>query len=77
MLLQIREYIAREGVVSTQQLSRAFHMDLAALQPLLDLWVRKGAIAKCQEKENCQSSCFKCRDKAPEYYQFLTDYLPK
>lgn len=77
MLLQIRDYIAREGVVSTQQLSRAFHMDLAALQPLLDLWVRKGAIAKCQTKTGCQSKCFKCTDKTPEYYQFLTDFLPK
>nr|WP_238400387.1 FeoC-like transcriptional regulator [Legionella bononiensis] len=71
VLLQIRDYICREGVVSTQQLTREFHLDLPALQPMLDLWLSKGAIRKCQEKGSCQSACFKCRTP-PEYYQSLT-----
>lgn len=71
MLLQIRDFIRREGVVSTQQLTREFRLDLSALQPMLDLWVRKGMIRKCQEKANCQSTCFKCRIQSPEYYQYL------
>ncbi|MDR3504473.1 MAG: FeoC-like transcriptional regulator [Legionella sp.] len=70
MLLQIRDYICRQGVVSTQQLTREFHLDLPALQPMLDLWVKKGVIRKCQEKANCQSACFKCRINALEYYQY-------
>ncbi|HFC9266489.1 TPA: FeoC-like transcriptional regulator [Legionella pneumophila] len=68
MLLQIRDFIYREGVVSTQQLSREFHLDLTALQPMLDLWVRKGAIRKCQGGANCKTACFKCRIP-PDYYQ--------
>lgn len=68
MLLQIRDFIYREGVVSTQQLSRKFHLDLTALQPMLDLWVRKGAIRKCQGGANCKTACFKCRTP-PDYYQ--------
>ncbi|CCD06876.1 conserved protein of unknown function [Legionella pneumophila subsp. pneumophila] len=68
MLLQIRDFIYREGVVSTQQLSREFHLDLTALQPMLDLWVRKGAIRKCQGGANCKTACFKCRTP-PDYYQ--------
>lgn len=71
MLLQIRDYILREKVVSTQQLVREFHIDLPALQPMLDIWVNKGAIKKCQEQANCQSSCFKCRTQPHEYYQYL------
>ncbi|EHL29872.1 FeoC-like transcriptional regulator [Legionella drancourtii] len=72
MLLQIRDYIGRQGVVSTQQLAREFHLDLPALQPMLDLWVGKGIIRKCQEKANCQSTCFKCRIQSLEYYQYLS-----
>jgi hypothetical protein len=72
MLLQIRDYICREQVVSTQQLTREFRLDLSALQPMLDLWVSKGAIRKChQEKKSCQSACFKCRIHLIEYYQSL------
>lgn len=71
MLLQIRDYIRREGIVSTQQLIREFHLDLQALQPMLHLWIGKGVIRKCQEKAACKSTCFKCRTHEPEYYQYL------
>lgn len=69
MLLQIREFIHRQKVVSTQQLMREFSLDLVALQPMLDIWVRKGCIARCKEQTACQSSCFKCPQKSFEYYQ--------
>lgn len=72
MLLQIRDYICRQGVVSTQQLTREFHLDLQALQPMLELWVGKGVIRKCQEQTNCSSACFKCRVQSLEYYQYLS-----
>lgn len=72
MLLQIRDYICREGVVSAQQLTREFRIDLSALQPMLDRWIDKGVISKCQEKANCKSACFKCRTQAPEYYQYVS-----
>jgi len=71
MLLQIHNYIHREGVVSTQQLSREFRVDHTALQPMLDLLTRKGSIEKCKEQANCQSTCFKCRSQAIEYYKPL------
>ena len=73
MLLQIRDYIRRAGIVSTQQLTREFHLEIQALQPMLDLWINKGVIRKCQEKTNCQSACFKCHIHFPEYYQYTSD----
>ncbi|KTC91896.1 FeoC-like transcriptional regulator [Legionella cincinnatiensis] len=72
MLLQIRDYIRRKGVVSTQQLIREFHLDFQALQPMLNLWMGKGVIGKCQEKVQCNSTCFKCRPQELEYYQYLS-----
>jgi len=70
MLLQIREFIQREQVVSTQQLAREFHIDEQALQPMLAIWVAKGVIEKCHEKAACQSSCFRCKTNAPVFYQY-------
>ena len=70
MLLQIRNYIHRERVVSTQQLSREFHLELPALQPMLDIWIAKGVIRKCTQSAGCKSTCFKCKTP-PEYYQYL------
>lgn len=71
MLLQIREYFRRKRVVSNQQLAREFHLDLLALQPMLDLWQRKGVIEPCQEKPGCQSRCFKCKTQPTVYYQYI------
>ncbi|MFT4059038.1 MAG: FeoC-like transcriptional regulator [Legionella sp.] len=71
MLLQIRDYICHQGTVSIQQLTREFHLELQALQPMLDMWVRKGVIRKWQEKANCQSTCFKCQVQTLDYYQYV------
>ena len=73
MLLQIRDFIQREQVASTQQLAREFHVDELALQPMLEVWLRRGVIRPCQEKVACKSSCFRCGTKAPVFYQFVAD----
>jgi len=70
MLLQIRDFIQREKVVSTQQLTREFQVDEQALLPMLDCWIKKGVIYPCQEKVACQSSCFRCTTTRPLYYQY-------
>ena len=70
MLLQIRDYIQREQVASTQQLAREFRIDEQALQPMLDIWVKKGVIEQCQEKAGCQSTCSRCKTDAPVFFRY-------
>jgi len=71
MLLQIRDFIHKNQVVSVQQIVREFHIDEQALQPMLQIWVDKGIIRSCQEKKGCQSSCFRCNTKLPQFYECL------
>lgn len=73
MLFEIRDYLRREKIASNQQLAREFHLDLAALQPMLEVWIRKGVISCCQEKSPCQSRCFKCHKEPPVYYQYCAN----
>ncbi len=68
MLLLIRDCIRSGGMVSNQQLTREFRIDAFALQPMLDLLIKKGIIKKIKEQANCQSTCFKCRKQNLEYY---------
>ena len=69
MLLQIRDFFYREQVASTQQLAREFHLDEQALQPMLDVWVRKGVIKPCQQEQiSCQSACIRCKTNQPVFY---------
>ena len=68
MLLQLRDYIRREHMVSMQQLTREFHVDESALQPMLDIWVQKGAIIPHQNDKACQSSCSRCSTSVVVFY---------
>lgn len=70
MLLQLRDYIQRERVVSVQQLMREFHMDESALLPMLSLWVKKGVIEQHKDKEGCKSACSQCKSSTVVFYQF-------
>lgn len=70
MLLQIREYFAREKIASNQQVARQFRLALEALQPMLDVWCAKGVIAAYEQKTGCQSACFKCQASVV-YYRFI------
>ena len=72
MLLHIRDFIQREQVASTQQLAREFCIDEQALQPMLEIWVSKGVIERCQEKAGCQSACSRCKTNAPVFYQMCS-----
>lgn len=69
MLLQVRDYIQREGSVSIQQLTREFQMDQSALSPMLDLWVKKGVIRAHHAFKACQSTCAKCPTTDVVFYQ--------
>lgn len=72
MLLQIRDFIRQQKVASTQQMSREFSIDLQALQPMLDIWLGKGIIGRCEEETACRSACGKCR-QPPVYYCYLAN----
>lgn len=71
MLLQIRDYMRAEKVASNQQLAREFRLDLTALQPMLDVWLHKGVIIRCNASGACKSACsFRCRAQSPVYYEY-------
>ncbi len=75
MLLLIRDYISRQSVVSLQQLSREFHMDEAAIQPMLDIWVKKGVIQSVEKDGDCKTKCSKCGPKPnAKFYQCKREF---
>lgn len=68
MLLALRDYIKKQGVVSASQLARAFGLDEEALEPMIAIWINKGCV-KRHSKLNCGAACARCQ-KPPVYYQY-------
>lgn len=59
MLLQLRDYVQREGGVSINHLARVFHTDVSVLKAMLQTLVERGMIEPF-ENSNCQKSCRRC-----------------
>ena len=57
MLFQLRDYIAKHGVVSLQQISTTFDLDISAAKPMLSLLMQKGAIKPYVEPTGCVRTC--------------------
>jgi hypothetical protein len=75
MLLQLREFLRREKIASNQQIARAFHIDLNALEPMLEIWLRKGVLAYAQKavQTSCanRGACAGCRTPSVIYYRYV------
>ena len=69
MLMQIRDYLRREKVATNQQLSRAFNIDISALEPMLAPLIAKG-ILSCEQAKSCKKACFSCQT-LPLYYTYI------
>lgn len=69
MLLQIRDYLAREHVASLQQIARAFRLDSDALVPMLAIWERRGVIRARGAGSACKGGCVRC----PVVYQYVPE----
>lgn len=75
MLVQIRDFIHREGIASNQQIARFFNLDTEALEPMMSFWIKKNLIAICsgdnKPGSGCKSACFRCKPAKLVYYQAL------
>lgn len=59
MLLQLREHIRREGVVSLEHLARVFHTDVSVLKVMLQNLIDKGMVEPIDDTV-CQKNCRRC-----------------
>ncbi len=75
MLLQIRDFIERQHVASTQQMAREFHVDEQALLPMLNIWLQQRVIERCEENTGCKSACMRCKTKGPVFYRIAPHWI--
>lgn len=71
MLLQVRDTIRQARMMSVQQLARHLGIDESTLQPMLDLWVKKGVIKLYTDASECNRSCGGCHSGRNVLYQVV------
>ncbi|OGV40649.1 MAG: hypothetical protein A3F46_01740, partial [Legionellales bacterium RIFCSPHIGHO2_12_FULL_42_9] len=67
--------LRREKIASNQQIARAFHVDVSALEPMLEIWLRKGVLSYAEQGAtiSCASrgACSSCRAQSIVYYRYV------
>ena len=71
MLLNLRDYLAKEQYASLDQIARVFKTDKTALVPMLDVWVVRGVLYMDENKVACTTACGGCGGGAPQYYRYV------
>ncbi len=59
-------------MVSLNQLIRFFQMDATAIEPMLNIWIKKGVIVREEEIKACAATCSGCNTGAALYYSYLS-----
>ena len=71
ILSDIREYLKQRGQASLGDIALHFDADPAAVQGMLEIWIRKGKVEKRAATASCGSSCQQCDPAATEIYRWL------
>ena len=72
-LVQIKEYIKDRKLVPLQDIAFHFKTEVNTVQPMLDIWVRKGKVKKHAGNLGCQNGCCKCDPATITTYEWLAD----
>lgn len=71
IMYEIRDYIKKRQVVSSDELARVFDMSESAVDGIVSWWVAKGIIGPYQ-RAICQGSCKKSHCSLKLHYQYLS-----
>ena len=70
-LIQLKQYLRGRKVTPLQDMVLHFKVDIAAVRPLLEVWMAKGKVRNIKGvAANC-GGCCKCDAAAIELYEWL------
>ena len=68
ILSEVRDYVRSRGQASLAEIALHFDADPEAVRGMLEVWVRKGQVARRAATASCGSSCSQCDPASTELY---------
>lgn len=72
MLKQLKEYLQTKRITSLFELVNAFGCEPDVIRDMLQRWINKGKVQRCQRTPACGKRCIKCDPLMTELYQWIT-----
>ncbi len=70
-LLAVKAHLVKTKIASLQTLCLLFKTDTEAMRCMLQHFIRKGQLKKCQRTDACGQACFKCPTAQTELYEWI------
>ncbi|OGO90062.1 MAG: hypothetical protein A3F10_05180 [Coxiella sp. RIFCSPHIGHO2_12_FULL_42_15] len=71
MLLALRDYFIQKQTANLQEIAWHFKQPPEMMRALLEHWIRKGKICRCEKPAHCGMKCQRCKPEVAEVYQWL------
>lgn len=70
-LVTVKHYLRERKLNQLQDIALHFRTDVATVQPMLDIWIRKGKVKKHQGHQHCGMGCRGCDSKTVIVYEWI------
>jgi len=72
-LIKIKHYLQQRELTQLNDIALHFRTDIDTLQPMLDIWIRKGKIKKHQSSQSCGRGCRGCDSQTVIAYEWIKE----
>lgn len=70
MLLALRDYLVKKQTANLQEMAWHLKQSPDMIRRLLQHWMLKGKVCRCEKPANCGNACQLCKPDAAEIYQW-------
>lgn len=75
-LIELKQHLQQVKIATLAGLCAIFKSTPAAMQPMLDFWIRKGCLRRFEQTNNCNApcaTCLQCGISKNEFYEWVMD----
>ena len=69
--IEIKKYLIKRQIVTLKDIAVHFRMETGAIEPILEMWERKGKLKKYKGNIGCQKGCYKCDPAILVTYEWM------
>lgn len=58
---------------SLHELTVHFKVSREVLLPMMEVWINKGKIRRCEKESHCGIKCLQCKPSTVEWFEWVSD----
>lgn len=68
--ISLKKYLQSRRIAPLKDILNHFRVEREVVEPMIDLWIKKGKVVKRGGKTACKKGCCKCDPAIIEFYEW-------